>query len=72
MVAKVQGKTPNNGDLPEEEREKDNFRLLENGSNFPLFSHGEDGKLTFDRRKAQVGPKEHGLREELEGGQRRT
>lgn len=36
------------------------FQLLENGSNFPLFSHDEDGKLTFDRRSTQLGQRDLG------------
>lgn len=31
------------------------FRLFESGSNFPLISNGEDGKLFLDKRVATPG-----------------
>lgn len=59
-VAKAHGGNSNNGRPPKEEGGRGVFQLLEKGSNFPLFSHGEDGNLTFDRRSAQIGQRNLG------------
>lgn len=50
-----------NGGYSKEERERGGFRILESASNFPLLFHGEDGRLTLDKRAPFLKQRERGL-----------
>lgn len=54
-------KRSNRGGLTEEERERQSFQILENGSNFPLLIFGEDGRLTLDKRATLLEQRERRL-----------